>query len=309
MTGAGVFPTSQMHTPIQGAQMKKRLALIPLLLLLFVGLIAPPAVAATATVTAPASAEVGETVTASVTLDDVPIIAIWSLDWGDGDSDTYFTGAGTYNNTHRYQQSGDYSISVTVDGHTETTTITIETYEGSFADDDNNTFVADIEWLAAAEITRGCNPPYNTLFCPDQTVTRGQMAAFLVRALGYADAPDAGFVDTVGHIFENDINKLAAAGVTRGCNPAEGNTRYCPNDPVTRGQMAAFLVRAFGYSDIGSISFVDIADSVFEQNILQLATAGVTRGCNPADGNTRYCPNDPVTRGQMAAFLHRAMDG
>jgi hypothetical protein len=134
------------------------------------------------------------------------------------------------------------------------------------------------------------------------------MAAFLVRALGYTDAPDAGFVDAVDHIFENDINKLAAAGVTRGCNPAEGNTRYCPNDPVTRGQMAAFLVRAFGYSDIGAVSFIDTSGNIFEQNILQLATAGVTRGCNPAEGNTRYCPHDLVTRGQMAAFLHRAMD-
>ncbi len=295
--------------PIQGALMKTRLALSPLLLLLFVALIAPPAVAATATISAPASAKVGERVTASVTLHEVPIIAIWTLDWGDGESDVYFSAAGTYENTHRYHESGDYDITVTVDGNIESTSITIETYEGRFADDDFSTFVADIEWLAAAEITLGCNPPYNTLFCPNQTVTRGQMAAFLVRALGYTDTPDAGFVDTVGHLFENEINKLAAAGVTRGCNPAEGNTKFCPNDRVTRGQMAAFLVRAFGYHNIGDLIFTDISGNIFEQNILQLATAGVTRGCNPAEGNTRYCPHDLVTRGQMAAFLHRAMDG
>jgi hypothetical protein len=45
---------------------------------------------------------------------------------------------------------------------------------------------------------------------------------------------------------------------------------------------------------------------VFETNILELATAGVTKGCNPPT-NDMYCPNNAVTRGQMAAFLHRAL--
>ena len=101
--------------------MKIRLTLIPVLLL-FIALLAPPALAATATVTAPPSAEVGETITAIVTLEDIPIIAIWTLDWGDGESDTYFSAAGTYEYDHRYHQSGDYDIAVTVDGHTESTT-------------------------------------------------------------------------------------------------------------------------------------------------------------------------------------------
>jgi hypothetical protein len=70
--------------------------------------------------------------------------------------------------------------------------------------------------------------------------------------------------------------------------------------------MAAFLVRAFGYSDVGTASFVDISTSVFADNILKLATAGVTRGCNPPT-NDQFCPTANVTRGQMAAFLHRAM--
>ena len=52
-----------------------------------------------------------------------------------------------------------------------------------FRDDDSSVFEGDIEWLAATGITAGCNPPDNTLFCPDDPVTRGQMAAFLRRAL------------------------------------------------------------------------------------------------------------------------------
>ena len=110
-----------------------------------------------------------------------------------------------------------------------------------FTDDDDSTFVADIAWLSATGITKGCTP---TEYCPDKPVTRGQMAAFLVRALGYAD--DGGgdlFTDDDGSIFETDIDKLATAGVTRGCNPPV-NDKFCPGSNVTRGQMAAFLHRA-----------------------------------------------------------------
>src|SRR5690606_13220984 len=74
----------------------------------------------------------------------------------------------------------------------------------------SNPFAGDIEWLASEGITRGCNPPQNSLFCPNDPVTRGQMAAFLVRALGL-DAGGATFDDTGGHVFEGDIGRLAQA--------------------------------------------------------------------------------------------------
>jgi hypothetical protein len=117
---------------------------------------------------------------------------------------------------------------------------------GRFIDDDNSIFEADIEWMAGQGITKGCNPPVNNKFCPDDFVTRGQMAAFLVRALGYTDNGGGDlFVDDDGNTFENDIDKLGTAGVTKGCNPPV-NDKFCPNDFVTRGQMAAFLHRALG---------------------------------------------------------------
>jgi len=115
---------------------------------------------------------------------------------------------------------------------------------GTFWDDDGSSFEPDIEWMAAAGVTKGCNPPVNDRFCPSAVVTREQMAAFLVRALNLTD--DGGgntFVDDNNSIFETDIAKLAAAGITKGCNPPT-NTRFCPTDPVTREQMAAFLHRA-----------------------------------------------------------------
>ena len=168
-----------------------------------------------------------------------------------------------------------------------------------------NVFAPDILWLAEEGITFGCNPPVNDQFCPKAPVTRGQMAAFLVRFLGLtASDGSINFTDTVGSIFEGDIRRLATAGITRGCNPP-ANTEFCPNASVTRGQMAAFLVRALGLTDDGGGDlFTDDDTSIFEADIDRLATAGVTRGCN-ADG-THFCPDGSVTREQMAAFLHRA---
>lgn len=53
----------------------------------------------------------------------------------------------------------------------------------------------------------------------------------------------ARFFDTAGHTFAADIGALADAGITKGCDPP-ANDRFCPDAPVTRGQMAAFLRRA-----------------------------------------------------------------
>jgi len=113
--------------------------------------------------------------------------------------------------------------------------------------------------------------------------------------------------DIEGSVFVNNILWLAEEGVTRGCT--QDGTSFCPNDNVTRGQMAAFLVRFLKLTDPGlGDLFIDDDNSIFEGDIDRLATAGITRGCNPGQGNTRFCPNDFVTRGQMAAFLQRASD-
>jgi hypothetical protein len=104
-------------------------------------------------------------------------------------------------------------------------------------------FVGDIEAVAAAGITRGCNPPVNDMYCPDRVVTRGEMAAFLNRALDLPSGSGSGFIDVGDSVFAGDIAAVAAAGITKGCNPPD-NDMYCPDDPVTRQQMVAFLFRA-----------------------------------------------------------------
>jgi hypothetical protein len=108
-----------------------------------------------------------------------------------------------------------------------------------FRDDGRSIFEGDINALAAAGITKGCNPPANDLFCPDRVVDRGAMAAFLRRALDLPYVDTDYFRDDNGSIFEQDINAIAAAGITTGCA-----TGYCPTSPVTREVMAALLHRA-----------------------------------------------------------------
>lgn len=175
----------------------------------------------------------------------------------------------------------------------------------AFLDILGNTFESDIKWAAQTGVTKGCNPPANTLFCPDDVVTRGQMAAFIKRHLDLPAASKNHFTDDNGSTFENDINRLADAGITKGCNPP-ANDHFCPDDPVTREQMAAFLARALNLSGVDHGGFDDVHSSnTFFQDIGELATAGITKGCNPP-ANSLFCPDEEVTRGQMAAFLHRA---
>jgi hypothetical protein len=173
-----------------------------------------------------------------------------------------------------------------------------------FIDTRGHTFEDDAQWAADHGVTRGCDPPENILFCPNDPVTRGEMAAFLRRHLGLPTAPRDHFDDDNGSTFEADINSLAEAGITRGCNPP-GSDRFCPDDPVTREQMAAFLVRALNLTEDTHPGFDDVSDSSkFLRDIGKLATARITRGCNPP-ANNLFCPEAEVTRGQVTAFLHR----
>lgn len=175
---------------------------------------------------------------------------------------------------------------------------------GSFDDDDGNIHERAIEAIARAGITKGCD---DGEFCPDAPVTRGQMAAFLVRAFELGGDGDGGFGDIDDSIFERDIRLLKAHDVTKGCNPP-GNDRYCPDRTLTRGEMAAFLVRVADLGEPGEgPTFDDSGSSVHEDAIRRLADEGVTKGCNPPE-NDRFCPNRRITRAEMATFLVRILD-
>ena len=129
------------------------------------------------------------------------------------------------------------------------------------------------------------------------------MAAFLTRALDLASPsiPTNTFGDDDGSIFETDIETIFARGITSGCT----QTEFCPSDFVTREQMAAFLTRALDLASpsIPTNTFGDDDQSIFETDIEAIFARGITTGCT----QTEFCPSDPVTREQMAAFLTRAL--
>ena len=165
-----------------------------------------------------------------------------------------------------------------------------------------------VERLYSAGITGGCgtNP---LIYCPEQTVTRAQMAVFLLRGMHGSDynppalGGSTGFGDVqAGYWAAPWIKQLAAEGITTGC----GNGHYCPESTVTRAEMAVFLLRAkYGAAYTppaagGSTGFSDVPAAYWAAAwIKQLVAEGITSGC----ATSTYCPEQPVTRAQMAVFL------
>jgi len=154
-------------------------------------------------------------------------------------------------------------------------------------------------------ITSGCG---NGNYCPDQPITRAQMAVFLLTSLGslgrpLPDACSGVFNDvnasTVGDVFCRFIERFAQLGITGGC----GGGSFCPNDPVTRGQMAVFIEAALGNPGNACTGrFMDVPGGhPFCGFVERLADDGITGGCS--QNPPMFCPNDPVTRAQMAVFL------
>jgi hypothetical protein len=174
-----------------------------------------------------------------------------------------------------------------------------------------------IEAIRAAGITGGCaaTPP---LFCPDDTITRGQMAVFIETSLGKTAPPCIGtlFDDvaegSVGPGFCGFIEQLAADGITGGCTA----TNFCPDLPITRDQMAVFIEAALGVGPAARCSGTVFSDvnvqtvgDLFCRYIEDFAAQGITGGCaaddplTPDVNEAKYCPFDPVTRAEMAVFL------
>lgn len=177
---------------------------------------------------------------------------------------------------------------------------------GTFTDDNGSFHEPNIEAIAAAQITAGCDST-GSLFCPNQAVTRAEMATFLIRALGdTSPAPYQGhFIDVPdGQWFTRNVERLFELDITTGY--PDGT--FQPAGFVSRAEMAAFILRAIGQgSSLPAYqgSFVDVPGSEWyapwTERMLQL---GITQGCvaNPSS----YCPHAAVTRAEMATFLTRA---
>ena len=176
----------------------------------------------------------------------------------------------------------------------------------SFLDVPNDYWAANfVARLASAGITAGCG---NSNYCPEQAVTRAQMAIFIERGIHGSSftpgTPSITFTDTTTNWARYWIEALRADGITSGC----GSNTFCPEDAVTRAQMAVFLLRArHGSSyippNVVDSGFSDVPANYWVKNwIAQLAAEGITSGC----GGGNFCPDNAITRAQMAVFLVKA---
>ncbi len=145
---------------------------------------------------------------------------------------------------------------------------------------------------------------------PAEPVRRDQMATFVagaLRSVGVdlpAEPPDA-FSDDNGSLHETAIDQLAALGVVTG----KAERRYHPADPVSRGQLAAFLVRAYeratGFGLLApDDAFTDDDGTTHEPSNNRAATAGLAAGMT----DRAYRPDGDVRRDQMATFVARLID-
>ncbi len=166
----------------------------------------------------------------------------------------------------------------------------------------SHTFYTHISWLADQGITYGYA---DGSFGPDDSVTRGQLAAFLYKMAGspdYTPPSTPTFPDVSrSNTFYKHVEWLVSTGIASGYS----NGRFGVSDSVTRGQMAVFLYNLAGSPkfDVPWIpTFPDVSlANAFYLHVEWLATTGVSAGYANGD----FGPSASVTRGQIAAFLYK----
>lgn len=173
---------------------------------------------------------------------------------------------------------------------------------------------SDIERIYNAKVTGGCatNPLY---YCPTGTLTRAQMAVFILRGEhGSTYTPPAATGTVFNDIPANSfaaawIEQLAAESITGGC----GNGNYCPNSTITHAEMAVFLLRAehgssYQAPPASGTMFGDVPSGYWAANwIEELAYEGIFNGAHGCSSGN-YCPTWSVTRAEMAGMLVRTFN-
>jgi spore germination protein YaaH len=144
----------------------------------------------------------------------------------------------------------------------------------------------------------------STTFSPDQTLTRAQAAAILVRAVGIAPSPaiSSGFIDVPeNHWAKKEIGLAKQYGMVDGV----GDGKFAPEDPVTREQMAVMLTRILGYSpnevSIDTLPFKDVSSRDWSYPaIMMMKQLNMISGYE--DGTFR--PKKRITRAEMAKLMN-----
>lgn len=189
----------------------------------------------------------------------------------------------------------------------------------------SSVFHEDIAWLADHDITRGCNPPDNDQFCPDDSVTRAQMAAFLHR-FGNATVETTIAIDQIGFLplggagsyLDYDYNAAGTYGRVAPSNPLGASvpvpdgatitgfsTTFCDNNPT---DATAVLLRrpnpapsgAFGetvaeVTSSGDTCAITVSTSEIENPVVDLSSFSYAIEVRAASGGSGFVRRATVT--------------
>ncbi|MEX2653942.1 MAG: S-layer homology domain-containing protein [Acidimicrobiia bacterium] len=217
-----------------------------------------------------------------------------------------FTGAHVHGVGSSFSVRGVTVEVVSYDGSAFTLAVTGDAVAERFIDDNGNIHEAAIEAIAGVGVSLGCNATTDR-YCPGLAVSRAEMAAFLLRAIG--DTTSASVTGTFTDVaptawYAPFVDRLAELGISVGY----GDGTFRPNSGVTRAEMAVFLTRAFdSLNEVTSTgAFADVpVDAWYAGSAEGILAAGVTTGCSTDPLN--YCPSATVARDAMASFLSRAL--
>lgn len=214
--------------------------------------------------------------------------------------------------------------------------VTVAQYRGTVCQSQNSLFCdvptghwayEEIDAVYERGITKGCNSsgvPWNNLpFCPDELVDRAHMAVFLIRRIHHDDpdyeptAPYYGIFADVpeSHPQAHWIEELYIRGITTGSSACGSGLRYCPENYVTRAEIASFLMRTERYlnnvPDYQAIPLTGVFDDISLSNVHAPAIEymywqGFTNGCPPPNnGVIIFCPDALVNRATIAVLMAR----
>ena len=165
----------------------------------------------------------------------------------------------------------------------------------------NSWYAGAVAWAVEQGITSGTS---DTTFSPNVSCTRAQMVTFLWRASG---TPEIGttspFSDVSADAYYYDAVLWA---VEQGITGGTGGGKFSPDTPCTRAQMATFLWRANGSTEVtGTTPFSDVSAETYYYNaVLWAYEQNITNGT----GGGKFSPDATCTRAQMVQMLKNASD-
>lgn len=139
-------------------------------------------------------------------------------------------------------------------------------------------------------------------FEPMKPLTRAEAAGIFANRFDLYDTNlEADFSDVKdGAWYHNAVAAVSENGIMG----STGNDMFSPDRKITRGEMAALIVRAYGFEVEGEVehTFTDIEGNMFENDIATLVAWGITNGKT----DELFAPGDTVSRAEMAAFIQKA---